>query len=249
MKITFINNAKLFVSVIKTIGSFTSKINIVFKQDGIFIEKHFDNGTGYANVKIDKSEYQMDDYVCDTVFGLDMKPFKDALRIITTLKDVIVLDIKNDEMKVVCKTKKEETSVNIHSECVQQMRLDVDVGPRPVTIICTNKHFDEMFKKVKDSFDGEICENVCFSRVSDTEVGMFLQNVPQNMVLLKAKCTEEFQDQRFCLRMLEPYLKPPAMFKNIRLELLDKYPLRITYPLTLSSDSYVTMFLTPQQGV
>ena len=240
MKVTFQNNAKQLVAVLKMVATFCKRVNIVFTEDWIKIERLSDNHTGYVHVHIDNSDFSMEGFPerQDPIkFGIELKHLVFATKNVTTLSDVICLEINGVEMCVVTKTKKEETSIMLKSEEIDDLLLTIPKDKRPQVIVDTSgKELDEKIKSVRKA-DGD---RIVFKLESDSVV-ICMEGSPDTKQTMAATVRGIYNSQVFCLSHLDNYVKP-AISKKVRLELFDQFPMRVNYSL-MSIASYATFHL------
>lgn len=152
MKVTIPKNAKHFVLALKCIAQWTKKVNLyVNARTGLRIEALTDKRCGYVRLHLSPDDLMFSETNEheDLEFGVDLKGFLHGMREITTLTDVIILDIVSDTMSLIVKTKHAETKVVYKHEHILNQKLDV--GPPDLKIICAvdlnTKDIDDAIKK------------------------------------------------------------------------------------------------------
>jgi hypothetical protein len=244
-KITFTRNAKQFAATLKVIATFVKKTNIVFKQNTILIERLSDVRTGYVIMEIHDSDYIVEGFPegrTEIPFGVELKHLIFGIKNVTTLVDVIVMEFNDDctEMNVISKTKKEETSMMLQTEVFDDILLNIPADRVPSLIVdIPSKDLDDKIKTIRNNHPK--CDKIIF-KLDNSSLVMYMDDAPEDATFLPVIAHHHtYEPQLFSMRFFENYVKP-TLAKKVRIELFDKFPLRVTYPL-MSPKSYLLLHL------
>lgn len=148
-EVIFVKHSKVFLQVLKTIQSFTKNVILQFQKDeGLFIKDVSDSKVTYYSLLISCKDIEIkgDSFV----FGIEIKQLINALRDITTLKDVIVMLFSGNTLKLVVKTKKSETESSFENKSLFSTKVSIPLYTNGISIETSTKELEDILKKNND---------------------------------------------------------------------------------------------------
>lgn len=233
MKVTIPKNAKHLVIALKTIVTLNKKINLHFNaKRGIWLEALSDKRCGYIKLAIPSDDLIFSDTNEQEhiEFGLDLKGFIHGLKDITTLTDVIIMDIENATLKLVVKTKQTETTTLFKHEHILNQKLDTN--PSNMETVCVidmnSKDLDDALKKCAVKKLVVRCENnaITFHPYGLPDICLLTINhsIGNRPSYEQYYLMDDFAD-----------MVKSTLAKKVTLSISFKYPIKLTYKLIKNS--------------
>lgn len=219
IRVTIPKNAKSFLGAVKIVASLIKHAVLVCDPDqGLHLENITDERTGYVILKLSTKDavFERVGDVPNVRWGIDLKQFAGTLRAITTQTDALVIEFTSAHMRVIAKTKKEETTHDLSVLEVSAEQLEI---PHGLKRVC-NKEMN--CKDLEGYIKGAEQERV---RITPSDLG---------------ESCAELQTQRFQRDTLLHMIKP-TLFKTVQITIYEQYPIQFTYKLF--KDSKLELYL------